>query len=91
MAVRGEKIAGRLVVQSDSIGGREVVLLELDNKAGRYLIGPGPNGRYAAVGSGDGDFTMAYRLALREGRFTEDLPGPKGTDASVHVPGKVQV
>ena len=72
-----EYISGREVIQKAEIRGSEVFLLE-NSGHGRYYMGPGPNGLYAVVCAGEGDFCLAYFRALAEGRFTEELSAASG-------------
>lgn len=65
------QISDSRAVQRDSIDDRNVMLFSAG--PGMYYIGPGPNGRYALVHTGDGCFEMAYARSLREGRFVHEL------------------
>ena len=70
-------ISDREMIRRAEIRGSEVILLE-NSGHGRYYMGSGPNGLYAVVCAGEGDFCLAYFRALAEGRFTEELSAASG-------------
>ena len=80
--------SGHRVVQSGTIRGRDIFLLE-NGGNGNYLIGPGPNGNYATVLDGDGHFEQAYFKALERGSFRVELDG-RDSEAGNPDLGRVQ-